>query len=129
LSHLSVSCRSECPVPAIALISKTLGGIKDRNFNRINDFGGENLWVGSPRLDGGAWFGVPPAEYGYACIGYGNSQGGFYITIEPGGACCYDAIFADRMYQNWETINWCVASCIPVPTENRSWGAIKSLYE
>jgi hypothetical protein len=94
----------------------------------IDDFGGEGLWVGSSNLDGGAWFGVPPTEYSYACMTQNESQGGFYITIEKGGGCCYTAKFSNRYYEVWETHTWCIADCVPVPVEQGTWGAIKSLY-
>jgi hypothetical protein len=73
--------------------------------------------------------GVPTTEYPFACVLQNESQGGFDITIEKGGGCCYTAEFSNKYYEVWETITWCVADCIPVPIEDRSWGAIKTLYE
>jgi hypothetical protein len=95
----------------------------------VTDFGGEDLWVGSSNLDGGVWFGVPPTEYSYACVGHLVSQSGFYITIDTSGDCCYTAAFTNHMYQTWWTTTWCVPSCDAIPVKQTSWGAIKELYE
>ena len=92
-------------------------------------FGGEPLWVGSPNPDGGIWFGVPPTEYPFACISHSaDSRGGFYITIDPGGDCCYEATFTNSMYQTWWTMTWCPGPCTPTPVEHKTWGMIKKMY-
>jgi len=91
-------------------------------------FGGEPLWVGSQNPDGGIWFGVPPTEYPFACMAPNDTQGGFYITIDPSGDCCYEATFTDNMYQTWWTMTWCPGSCTPTPVEIKTWGMIKTMY-
>ncbi|UCH84376.1 MAG: hypothetical protein JSW50_01430 [Candidatus Latescibacterota bacterium] len=123
ITNLSPDYQSICsfqftPDPSPASVECTVIG-----------FGGEDLWVGSSNLDGGVWFGVPPTEYSYACLGHNDSQSGFYITIDPSGNCCYEASFTNNMYETWWTMSWCVESCGPVPVEPNSWGVIKRIYE
>ena len=77
---------------------------------------------------GGAWYGALPSDPPYLwCIGPWESRGGFYITIDP-GFCCYNVQYVDQYDAVIMQEKECFTSCGPVPTEHRSWGAIKQLY-
>ncbi len=95
----------------------------------ITDAHGEELWAFSPHAAGGVWFGVPPFAAPWAGLGAGTSLGGFYVTIDPSGDCCYTVEFADDMFQDWWSLTWCVTICDPVPTRQVDWSTIKRMYE
>lgn len=72
---------------------------------------------------GGAdWFANTPAD----CIAGFSSKGGFGFLLDP-AFCCYIVQFLDATGAVILEQEECF-TCQKVPTENKSWGAIKQMY-
>ena len=81
-------------------------------------------WSSTTNPDGGAtWFSLVPA----GCIAPGTSKGGFAFLLDP-AFCCYMAKFYNAagllLLQQEECF-----TCQKVPTESKTWGHVKQIYE
>lgn len=80
-------------------------------------------WTSSLNPLGGAdWFANTPAD----CIAPGTAISGFGFVLDP-GFCCYVVQFTDGTGDVILEQEECFCDT-PLPVENETWGAIKSLY-
>ena len=93
------------------------------------DCGPAQGWACSLNGFGGAWYGAPPHDPPYPlCIQPWEMVSGFYITIDP-GFCCYTVRYADELGEVIMEEKECFTSCGSTPVEERTWGAIKTMYK
>ncbi|MEJ2721316.1 MAG: hypothetical protein P8181_09270 [bacterium] len=74
-------------------------------------------------LGGGDWFANTPTD----CIAPGTHKGGFAFLLDP-AYCCYIVQFTDATGAVILEQEECF-TCQKVPVDEKSWGAIKEMYQ